>query len=92
MDSIPPSAAPFFQEYRFSELDPSRDQALVIERILAFGNRAEVRWLLQNYGWVAVKDWVRMAGEKRLPGRRYRLWCVLFDLQSRETTKKVWPY
>jgi hypothetical protein len=43
---IPPSTAPFFQEYEFESLDVHAHSHLIIERILAYGSRAEVRWLV----------------------------------------------
>ena len=45
MQSIPETAQPFFQEYEFEHLLEC-DGDLIIERLLGFGNRDEVRWLL----------------------------------------------
>lgn len=56
---IPASARPFFQEYKTEMLDIDQHSALIIERILAYGNRAEVRWLLDTYGREQVIEWVR---------------------------------
>lgn len=44
VQSIPETNLPFFQEYNFERLDPERDGNLVIERLLTYGNRDEVRW------------------------------------------------
>jgi len=93
MPSIPETAQPFFQEYDFKSLDPDRNSDLIIERLLAFGNRDEVRWLLSNYGQVRVQRWLSDAGVRRLSQRRYRLWCVLLNVA--ETLRKpapIWPY
>ena len=49
VQSIPETTLPFFQEYDFDHLDPERDSDLFIERLLAYGNRDEVHWLLCNY-------------------------------------------
>jgi|WetSurMetagenome_2_1015567.scaffolds.fasta_scaffold154728_3 hypothetical protein len=90
---IPESTAPFFQDVTFSRLDVAEHADLVCERILAYGNRAEVRWLLKTYGQQRVQDWIRMAGQKRLPRRRYNLWCHLFNLPAQETQpSQIWPY
>jgi len=91
MYSIPKTALPFFQEYDFEQLDPERDRDLVIERLLAYGNRDEVSWLIRNYGWVHVRHWLSKSRAQRLPGRRYRLWCVLFDVTEIQR-KQIWPY
>lgn len=93
MQSIPETTLPFFQEYDFERLDPERDGDLVIERLLAYGNRDEVRWLLGHYGQARLQHWLSESGTRRLPQRRYRLWCVLLNVT--ETLRKpapIWPY
>jgi hypothetical protein len=90
--SIPTSAAPFFQEYDFQKLDPQEHGSLIIERILAYGNRAELRWLVQTYGWDSVRDWIIRMGASRLPKSRYNLWCIIFDLPHEERSKRLWPH
>jgi len=93
VQSIPETTLPFFQEYDFDCLDPERDSDLVIERLLAYGNQDEVHWLLRYYGQARVQRWLSEAGTRRLPQRRYRLWCVLLNVV--ETLPKpalIWPY
>jgi hypothetical protein len=93
MPSIPASARPFFQEFNFEQIDPERHSDLVIERLLAFGNRDEESWLLRNYGLVRVQRWLSEIGINRLPPRRYRLWCVLLDVpESVQEPAPLWPY
>jgi hypothetical protein len=93
MPAIPETARPFFQEYVFEKLDPQRDDELVIERLLAYGNRAEVRWLLGQYGQRHVRGWLTASGRRRLPQRRYRLWCILMDVnEDLSDSAPVWPY
>ena len=55
VQSIPETTLPFFQEYDFDRLDPESDSDLVIERLLAYGNRDEVHWLLRYYGQARVQ-------------------------------------
>jgi hypothetical protein len=94
--SIPHSLAPFFQEYRFEWLDVSQHQALIIERTLAYGARSEVQWLLQTYSLDQIKVWLKQSGARRLPWRRFNLWCVLFGLpparRLRSQEQRIWPY
>ncbi len=89
---IPPSAAPFFPEYDFARLDAQQHAALIIERILAYGNRAEVRWLLDTYGREAVRGWIEQLGARRLPWHRYRMWCFVFEVLMAERPKRIWPH
>jgi hypothetical protein len=85
---IPASTAPFFQEYDFSTLDPARHAALIIERILALGNRAEVKWLIETMGKKDICEWLVQSGRQRLPERRYHLWCQIFDAPWNSSTEK----
>jgi hypothetical protein len=89
---IPVTARPFFQEYNVELLDIDQHAALIIERILAYGNRAEIRWLLEMYGRDPVRDWVMQSGMSRLSRRRYHLWCFVFNLPEKNIPDRVWPY
>jgi hypothetical protein len=88
---IPRSLAPFFQEYSLDVLDPAEHADLIIERTLAYGNRAEIRWLFGRYGKERIVAWIEQSGTERLPHRRYNLWCVVFDLKRRER-RGLWRY
>ena len=93
---IPASLRACFQEYNFEQLDPARHGNLIIERTLAYGNRPEVRWLFARYGRTDVATWVQRLGARRLPWRRYNLWCVLLGLpparRLRREGSQIWPY
>ncbi|NPV87142.1 MAG: hypothetical protein HPY45_14180 [Anaerolineae bacterium] len=93
---IPPSSAVFFQEYVFDRLECHAHAGLMIERLLAFGNRTEVRWLFDQYGAETIRRWVEENGSRRLPRNRYHLWCVLLKIseENSETYKGggVWQY
>lgn len=77
---IPRSLAPCFQEYDLEQLDPAQHSDLIIERTLAYGDRRAARWLWQRYGRAQLRAWVERDGARRLPWRRYTLWCVLLDV------------
>lgn len=93
---IPVTLRASFQEYDFEQLDPSHNSDLIIERTLAYGNRAELRWLFNRYGRAQVAGWVQQLGARRLPWRRYNLWCVLLGLpparRLRSQERRIWPY
>jgi hypothetical protein len=82
LKTIPSTSAPFFQEYSFSKLDADEHAALVIERLMAYGNREEVRWLFAYYGRPRLLEWLLKDGRRMLPDRRYQLWCVLLSAAS----------
>jgi len=93
---IPRSLAPYFQEYDLDKLDPIQHADLVIERVLAYGDRRELRWLFERYGHTQVTEWVQRMGARRLPWRRYNMWCVLLDLppaqRPRPKAQQIWPH
>lgn len=93
---IPRSLTPCFQEYDIERLDPAQHGDLIIERVLAYGNRRELRWLFDLYGRTRIADWVQRLGARRLSWRRYNLWCVLLDLPSarrpRSEEQQIWPH
>jgi hypothetical protein len=88
---IPESARPFFQEYDFAVLDLDQHADLILERILAYGNRAEVRWLIQVYGQPRIQGWLAELGLRRLPWRRYHMGCLVFGLPEPEKPHRIWP-
>ncbi len=53
-------------EYNFSTLDVRLHAELIIERIPAYGNRAEVRWLIQTYGRAEICHWMEQEGINQL--------------------------
>lgn len=93
MVSIPPSTAPFFQEYTFSKLEAQKHAPLIIERLLTYGDRSEVRWLFETYGQAKIRGWLSEFGSIRLPRRRYHLWCVLLDQpEQARAGSGIWRY
>jgi len=90
---MPRCLAPWFQEYDLERLDPALHADLVLERVLAYGNRQELRWLFGIYDREQVTGWLQRLGARRLPWRRYNLWCVLFDLPpARREDNRIWPH
>lgn len=82
VNNIPTSLAPFFQEYDFSKLNPEKDSHTVIERVLQFGDRAEIRWLFGVYTQDRISAWVRKFGKDKLPQPHRKFWEVVLDIHS----------
>ena len=78
--SIPLSLAPFFQEYDLAQLDLERSRFTIIERVLQFGDRQEIRWLFTVYPKQAIKDWVSRWGDEALPEPHCTFWKLVLDL------------
>lgn len=79
MQSIPPSLAPFFQEYDIANLKPETDSFTIIERTLQFGNRAELRWLFRTYSYKQITDWVLRFGSDCLPQPHLTFWQIVLE-------------
>jgi len=82
MQPIPPSLAPFFQEYDLSLLNPEKDSFTIIERTLQFGNRSELRWLFTIYSLKQIRDWVRYFGKDCLPQPHLNFWQLILDINE----------
>ncbi len=80
MQPIPLSLRPFFQEYDFSKLSSVKDSFTIIERVLQFGNQAEIRWLFTTYPQDEVKKWVKRFGKDRLPQPHRAFWEVILEI------------
>ncbi|MBU0511142.1 MAG: hypothetical protein KJ638_05500 [Chloroflexi bacterium] len=77
---VPQSLAPFFQEYDLAQFDLQRSAATIIERVLQYGNRAEIRWLFQVYPRERIKAWVRRWGAYALPEPHLTFWKLVLAL------------
>jgi hypothetical protein len=78
--SIPASLAPFFQEYHLDQLDLERSASTIIERVLQYGNRAEIRWLFGVYPPQQIAEWVRQWGNYALPEPHLTFWKFFLGL------------
>ena len=82
LNTVPTTLAPFFQEYNLQQLDPQRDSATIIERVLQFGNRAEIRWLFAQYSRIQIVDWIKQFGKARLPHPHLEFWQMLLEIKT----------
>ena len=81
MTSIPASLTPFFQEYDLAKLTPEKDAHTIIERVLQYGNRAEIKWLCGMYSQDSIASWVRRFGDERLPQPHRTFWKLVLDVE-----------
>ena len=102
MKNIPPPGylRPCFWDIKFEKLDPRGRPRFVIERILEYGGREAVRWMLDSYPREEI-----VAGLLRSPHlspRTANFWALFFQVDGeqirclsksfRETREKFWPY
>jgi hypothetical protein len=81
-NTIPASLAPFFQEYDLAALTPEHNSHTIIERVLQFGNRSEIKWLFTVYSRERIVAWVRRWGSEVLPEPDRTFWHVLLGTQQ----------
>ena len=79
MQPIPLSLAPFFQEYDITKLTPENNSHTIIERVLQFGNRVEIKWLFTVYSQEIIISWIGRFGEERLPQPHLNFWKLVLD-------------
>ncbi|MBI4673792.1 MAG: hypothetical protein HY741_19260 [Chloroflexi bacterium] len=91
-NGVPISLRPCFQEYVLEKLDLQNSAFTIIERALAWGTVAELRWLFRQYGSARLKDFVQKYGARLLPRRRYKFWIVYFDLPDTRCPDRIWPH
>lgn len=80
MTAIPLSLAPFFQEYDLVKLVPEKDSHTIIERVLQFGNRAEIKWLFTMYPQEQISSWIQRFGDERLPQPHRAFWKLVLGI------------
>lgn len=80
MQPIPPSLAPFFQEYDIARMNPEKDSFTIIERTLQFGNRSELRWLFRTYSRKQIVEWLRRYGKDCLPQPHLTFWQIILEI------------
>jgi len=77
---IPLLLAPFFQEYDLAQLDLARSRFTIIERVLQFGDRQEIRWLFTVYPKQEIKEWVSRWGDEALPEPHRTFWKLVLGI------------
>jgi len=82
MQSIPASLAPFFQEYDITKLTPENNSHTIIERVLQYGNRKEIRWLFDIYSEEKIKEWVKSWSKDKLPEPHRTFWRIVLEVSE----------
>ncbi len=79
---IPQTLAPFFQEYHLGDLNVQSSAPTIIERVLQYGNRAEIGWLFGVYSQSKIENWIRQWGEYALPEPHLTFWKLVLELEN----------
>ena len=73
----------------FWDLDPrglrwERDREQIIGRVLAEGSWEAVKWLRNQAGDDALRDWIERHEGRGLTPRQLRFWELIFELPRRQ--------
>ncbi|MBI4314821.1 MAG: hypothetical protein HY872_09025 [Chloroflexi bacterium] len=96
--AVPKSLAPHFQEFSLRKLNVQRDALVIMQRVLEYGDLAELRWLFETYGRSAINEFVRQRDESWLSRRAFYFWRRYFKLQSwkrapnHHLREQLWPF
>jgi len=82
MDKLPPSARRFFWDINPDDLDVAKHSRYVIERLLDYGDIAELRWLFGNFNRDAIIAVLKSSS--RLSRRHALAWANYFDIPQTE--------
>lgn len=91
MTVIPLSLKPFFQEYDIEKLNPEKDSFTIIERVLQFGNRKEIKWMFNLYSQEKILSWVNQYGNERLPQPHLNFWKIVLEISKKNVSKAYCP-
>lgn len=69
------------------KIDPKKHSTYVIERILDFGNTAEVKWLFQSYSEQLIKNIVKKS--RGMAAMSKQFWLVMFDSNNQTMEKEI---
>ena len=100
MNVLPTKLHWLFWDVAPSSLDSEKHERFIMARVLERGRLADVRWLLREYGEVAVHEFMRSSGHPELSPRTRAFWRAYFFAQDeswksppswRRNSNAPWP-
>ncbi len=73
-----------FWEYEFKEIDSSKDEYLIMKKVLSYGGIEDLRTLLDIFGKEKIKGFLLRTKGKGIDKRRLRFYEVFFGLPKEE--------
>ena len=77
---LPRSFKPLFPEYSLKSLDPLKDSALILARILERGTLRDIQWAMALYDPEIVKDFLSRHAARLLSAKSLRFWTWYFGV------------
>ena len=76
---LPKEAKKFFWDVNISAIDPRRHQRLITERILEYGSKETVQWLMKNVPRRVLKDVLK--NSRSLSPKSAYFWGVVLGVK-----------
>lgn len=70
-----------------ARVDPRKNEELVIERILAYGDKDDFKWANNFYGKEKIKS--RLLESRSLDKKSLSFWCQFFNVDKTKCTPKL---
>lgn len=83
---MPEALRPLFWDREFSKLDPERNVAIVLARVLEFGRMEDVRWAIRRYGMKRIHWFFREVGHPEITERTRTFWRAVLRAKDER-----WP-
>ena len=79
---LPENLRPLFWSYRFDELEPAKDEKMVIVQLINYGSLTQWRWVVRQYGMVEVKRVLESIPATEIKPRTRVLASLLFSIPT----------
>lgn len=90
----------YFWDVEFGKIDKEKYPEFIIGRILEFGDEKSIKWMLENFKKLEIKDALKK--RRGISPRSANYWSLIFDIpknkilclrkQSQGKLQKTWPY
>jgi hypothetical protein len=87
---VPGALRPFFWDVRLADLSLDQHRDFILARLLEWGDRAAVRWMLRQYPRKAVADFLLGRGAELLSKRAWHFWTTQLGVRTRRGTPSSW--
>ena len=100
MSQIPAKFKKYFWDVGLANVDLSKHQAYVIERLLEYGNEVALRWLFSNYSKEDILQTLKSS--RNLSAKSANFWANIYNIPKEEIKclknrsvrpqEVAWPY
>lgn len=88
--TVPTAFRRFFWDVQLSTLSVDRHQDFILARLLEFGDRRAIQWLLRTYARRLLIRFLRGRGGAVLPKRVWQFWALQLGLGARARRPRSW--